>query len=52
MTALIELYRNLVGAPPAGLEWLEYLFLNLFVFFSLWLVYKILHEFFHSFDKH
>lgn len=52
MTVLLDLYRNLVGSPPAGLEWLEYFFLNLFVFFGLWLIYKIMHEFFHAFIKH
>lgn len=52
MDNLYSLYESIVGSIPPGLEWLAFFFINLFLMFGLWLVYKILHEFFHAFDKH
>lgn len=47
---ITELLNNLVGTPPAGLEWLQYLVGVGIVAFGLFAVLSIIHKAFGFFD--
>ena len=47
---ITELLNNLLGAPPAGLEWLQYLVGVGIVIFGLISVLTIIHKAFGFFD--
>jgi len=45
---MIEYLQNLIGSPPQGLEFLEYIFGGILVLFGIYVVYKILYVFLHK----
>ena len=46
---MLEAIRSLIGSPPAGLEFIEYLVLVGFVVASIYFVYKIISIIFNIF---
>ena len=48
---MLEALRTLIGSPPAGLEFIEYLVLVGFVVASIYFVYKIISIIFNIFYR-
>lgn len=51
MTDLLELIRSLLGIPPVGYEFLEYIILFVLLLFGLFIVYGIMQAFFGLFRR-
>lgn len=49
VTLLVEEFRALVGAPPYGFEWLEYLVVCVFVFFLVSVAFSVISSVLHIF---
>ena len=51
MTEMLEMIRSLLGMPPVGYEFLEYIVLFFLLLFGLFIVYGILQAFFGFFRR-